>query len=384
MINYSQQWIDETDQKAVNDVMSSNYLTQGPKILEFEEAIASFCGAEYSVTTNSATSALHLACMALGLGAGDWLWTSPNTFVASSNCALYCGANIDFVDICPETYNLSTLELRKKLETAKKNNKLPKVVVLVHFAGQPCDLAEVKNLSREYGFYIIEDAAHAIGSEYENIRIGSCVYSDITIFSFHAVKNMTTGEGGGATTNNTNLYKKMKILSSHGITRDIGLMEEPSHGPWYYQMMDLGFNYRLTEIQAALGLKQLEKLDNFTNRRNEISRIYHESLQSLPLKLPYTKSNIYSSWHLYVVCLKKETKKERKDIFLSLRSMGIGVNVHYIPVHTQPYYQKLGFKWGDFPVSEEYYHNCLSLPIHYGLTDEQVSYIINSLHECFK
>lgn len=376
MINYSRQCIDQSDVEAVTHVLSSDYLTQGPKVAEFEVAVAAYCGAKYAVAANSATSALHLACMALGVGPGDWLWTSPNTFLASSNCGLYCGANVDFVDICPKTYNLSAEALDIKLRHAKQNNKLPKVVVVVHFAGQPCDLKEIHALSKQYGFYIIEDAAHAIGSRYDNTKIGSCLYSDITVFSFHAVKTMTTAEGGMATTNDPALFQKMKLLSSHGVTRDSHLMEGESQGPWYYQMTGLGYNYRLTDMQAALGLNQLAKLDEFIVRRNQIAEHYANAFQDHPLILPYQKNNIYSGWHLYVVCLDEQSKKTRKEVFIALREAGIGVNVHYIPVHTQPYYQRLGFKLGDFPVAEQYYQNCISLPMYYGLDDEQVQQVV--------
>lgn len=376
MINYSRQCIDHSDVEAVTQVLSSDYLTQGPKVAEFEAAVAAYCGAKFAVAANSATSALHLACMALGVGPGDWLWTSPNTFLASSNCGLYCGANVDFVDICPKTYNLSAEALDIKLQHAKQNNKLPKVVVVVHFAGQPCDLKEIHALSKQYGFYIIEDAAHAIGSRYDNTKIGSCLYSDITVFSFHAVKTMTTAEGGMATTNDPALFQKMKRLSSHGVTRDSHLMEGESQGPWYYQMTGLGYNYRLTDIQAALGLNQLAKLDEFIVRRNQIAADYAKALQDQPLILPYQKNTIYSGWHLYVVCLDEQSKKTRKEVFIALREAGIGVNVHYIPVHTQPYYQRLGFKLGDFPTAEQYYQNCISLPMYYGLDDEQVQQVV--------
>ncbi|MFO1257737.1 MAG: UDP-4-amino-4,6-dideoxy-N-acetyl-beta-L-altrosamine transaminase [Gammaproteobacteria bacterium] len=381
MIGYSKQWIDEADKKAIIGAVESDFLTQGPAVTEFEEAVATYCGAKFGVAANSATSALHLACVALNLGPGDWLWTSPNTFLASSNCGLYCGANIDFVDICAKTYNISAQALEMKLQRAKQHNKLPKVLVLVHFAGQPCDLREIHELSKQYGFYIIEDAAHAIGSRYENIKIGSCFYSDITVFSFHAIKTMTTAEGGMATTNDPGLYQKMKLISSHGMTRDNCLMESESHGPWYYQMTALGYNYRLTEMQAALGISQLSKLDDFILKRNKIAEFYAKEFQNLPLVLPYQKKNIYPAWHLYVVCLKHEVKKDRKEVFVALREAGIGVNVHYIPIHIQPFYQKMGFKCGDFPVAEEYYRNCISLPMYYGLTDEQLIQVVGAVRK---
>lgn len=381
MIHYSRQWVDEKDKQAVWEVLGADLLTQGPKVAEFERAVAQYCGAEFGVATNSATSALHLACLALDVKPGDWVWTSPNTFLASSNCALYCGAQVDFVDICPKTYNLSVAALEKKLVEAKRAGRLPKVIVLVHFAGQPCELKAIHALSQQYGFYIIEDAAHAIGSRYEDTLIGCGRYSHITTFSFHAVKTMTTAEGGMAVTNDPALYHAMKRFSSHGVTREEHCMTEASHGPWYYQMLALGYNYRLTELQAALGLNQLHKLNDFVMKRKAIAERYTDAFQALPLILPHQENNIRSSWHLYVVCLTEHASSDRKTMFMRLREAGIGVNVHYIPVHTQPYYQRLGFKWGDFPVAEAYYQQCISLPIHYGLSEAQQDYVVNTVKQ---
>ena len=379
MIPYGKQDITQADIDAVVDVLKSDYLTQGPQVPLFEEAVASYCGAEYGVAVNSATSALHIACLALGLGEGDWLWTSPNTFVASANCALYCGAQIDFVDINPQTYNMSVSALEQKLQQAKQTNTLPKIVIPVHFAGQSCEMRDIYALSIEYGFKIIEDAAHAIGGKYLGKPIGGCQYSDITVFSFHPVKIITTAEGGIATTNNQQFADKMTLLRSHGVTRDEDLIDR-CDGPWYYQQVDLGFNYRMTELQAALGLSQFERLDEFVAKRHELAKKYDEDLACLSLIKPYQSENTHSSYHLYPVYL-NAADKDRKTVFEALRQAGIGVNVHYIPIHTQPFYQRLGFKQGDFPIAEDYYHNAISIPLHQSLSEVDQKKVVASLFE---
>lgn len=381
-IPYGRQNITQADIDAVVNVLRSDFLTQGPQVPLFEQSVLDVVGAKYALAMNSATSALHVACLALGVGKGDVVWTSPITFVASSNCALYCGADIDFVDIDAKTYNLSPEQLEQKLIQAKKENKLPKVVIPVHLCGQSCDMQRIHQLSQEYGFKIIEDASHAIGGKYQDKYIGSCQYSDITIFSFHPVKIVTTAEGGMAVTNNAKLAQKMDLLRSHGITRNEQLMTKESEGAWYYQQIDLGFNYRMTELQAALGVSQMQRLEQFVAKRHEIAQQYNELLVDLPVILPYQLENTYSGLHLYVICLKlDELKKTRKEIFTELREKGLGVNIHYIPVHTQPYYKQLGFKQGDFPEAELYYTTAISLPMYPDLTQEQIHYIYTTLKE---
>ncbi len=385
-IPYGRQNITKEDINAVVEVLESDFLTQGPKIPEFEDAIKEHCNVEYALAMNSATSALHVACLALGVGKDDIVWTTPITFVASANCALYCGAIVDFVDINPKTYNLCTQALKEKLQMAKAEGKLPKVVIPVHLCGQPCDMQGIYNLSKEYGFAIIEDASHAIGGQYKNEPIGNCQYSDITIFSFHPVKIITTAEGGIATTNNKDLAQKMDLLRSHGITRDSELMSHKPDGPWYYQQIDLGFNYRMTEMQAALGVSQIERLQGITESRHEIAKRYNEKLVGLPVVVPFQIQESYSGLHLYVIRLKlDEVKTTHLEIFNALRAANIGVNLHYIPVHLQPYYQKnFGFKVGDFPQAEKYYKEAISLPLYPDLTDEQQDYIVETLKDILK
>ena len=381
-IPYGKQNINQADVDAVVDVLKSDFLTQGPQVPAFEKSVAQLVGAQYALAVNSATSALHIACLALGLGKGDLLWTSPITFVASSNCALYCGADVDFVDIDSQTYNMSISALKLKLEQAKKDNKLPKIVVPVHLCGQPCDMAKIYALSQEYGFKIIEDASHAIGGKYQGTYVGAGQYSDITIFSFHPVKIVTTAEGGMALTNDAKLAQKMDLLRSHGVTRNQDLMSKEPEGPWYYQQVDLGFNYRMTELQAALGVSQMHRLEQFVAKRHDIAEVYNQILQNLPVVLPYQLPETYSGLHLYVIRLKlDEISKTRKEVFELLREKGIGVNVHYIPVHTQPYYENLGFKQGDFPEAESYYASAISLPMYPDLTQMQIDYIYQSLKE---
>jgi len=383
VIPYGRQSISDDDIKAVIDVLKSDYLTQGPVVPEFEKSICKYTGASYAVAVNSGTSALHIACLSLGLGKGDWLWTSSISFVASANCGIYCGARVDFIDIDPITWNISIDKLKHKLIYAKKHNKLPKIIVVVHLSGLPCDLAEIYKLSKEYGFYVIEDACHAIGSRYNNNNIGSCKYSDITVFSFHPVKVMTTGEGGMATTNIINLANKMRILRTHGITRDPDLMTHDPDGEWYYQQIDLGFNYRMTDIAAALGISQLLRLDSNIKKRHEIVRFYNKALSSLLLMLPYSDVSRYSSCHLYIVRIKNK-KKLYSEIFELLTNFGIGVNKHYIPIHTQPFYKNFGFKSGDFPESESYYREAISLPIFPDLTKKEQESVISAVSKALE
>lgn len=381
-IPYGKQNISQADIDAVVNVLNSDFLTQGPQVPAFEKLVAEFVGAKHALAVNSATSALHIACLALGLGKGDVLWTSPITFVASSNCALYCGATIDFADIDSKTYNMSIEALKTKLEQAKKQDKLPKIVVPVHLCGQPCDMQEIYALSREYGFKIIEDASHAIGGKYKEQYIGSGQYSDITIFSFHPVKIITTAEGGMALTNDAELAQKMDLFRSHGVTRNPDLMTKEAEGPWYYQQVDLGFNYRMTELQAALGLSQVQRLEEFVAKRHEIAKKYNQILKDLPVVLPYQRPETYSGLHLYVIKLQlDQMTKSRREIFELLRERGIGVNVHYIPVHLQPYYENLGFKQGDFLEAESYYASAISLPMYPDLTEDKIDYIYQTLKE---
>lgn len=381
-IPYGRQNITDEDIKAVVEVLQSDWITQGPAIERFERVVAEYCGARYAVAVSSATAALHIACPAAGLKPGDVLWTSPNTFVASANCGLYCGAEVDFVDIDSRTYNISVEQLAEKLKTAERAGKLPRVLVPVHFAGQSCEMARIAELAKQYGFTVIEDASHAIGGEYRGAKIGCCAFSDMTVFSFHPVKIITTGEGGMITTNRRDLYEKLTRLRTHGITRQPDLMTGESHGPWYYQQIELGFNYRITDIQAALGASQVKRLDEFVRRRHELANRYNQALKDLPLTLPWQHPDTRSAYHLYVIRLNPDkTNQTRRRIFEELRRAGIGVNVHYIPVHTQPYYQKLGFKQGDFPRAENYYRQAITLPLHYSLTGKEQDYIINTLRE---
>ena len=385
-IPYGRQHITQTDIDAVVAVLQSDFLTQGSQVPAFEERVATYTGAKFGVAVNSATSALHIACLALGLGQGekgkdDWLWTTPITFTASANCGLYCGANIDFVDIDPLTLNMSITALEEKLQLADAENRLPKIVIPVHFTGEPCDMAAIHALSQQYGFKVIEDASHAIGGKYHKQPIGNCEFSDITVFSFHPVKIITTAEGGLATTNDPALAEKMQLLRSHGITRDANLMTHEPDGGWYYQQIDLGFNYRMTELQGALGVSQMNYLDDFVTRRHQLAKRYDELLKDLPIMLPYRNPANYSGFHLYPIQLTADSGKTRKQVFDSLRAQHIGVNVHYIPVHTQPYYAKLGFKQGDFPHAERYYAQAISLPLYYDLSEASQAQVVNAIYQ---
>ncbi len=379
-IPYGKQQISQQDIDAVVQTLTSDFLTQGPKIPAFEHRIANICQAKYACAVSSATAALHLACLALEVGKGDLVWTSPITFVASANVALYCQADIDFVDINRETGLMCPNKLAEKLEHAAKVNRLPKVLTVVHLAGQSCEMQRIHALCQTYGIRIIEDASHAIGAKYQGQPVGNCRFSDIAVFSFHPVKIMTTAEGGLATTQNPQLADKMALLRSHGITNDESLYTEASHGPWYYQQIDLGFNYRMTDLQAALGLSQSDKLDDFVEKRNQLANRYDQKFADLPLQpLQQLKDN-WSSYHLYII-LTDEAQLPRKALFEHLRSNNIGVNLHYIPVHLQPYYQKLGFKPGDFPAAEAYYKSAITLPLFPQLNEQQQDFVINCIQD---
>lgn len=382
MIPYGRQDITQADIDAVVDVLRSDYLTQGPMVPRFEQVVAKHVGARHALAVNSATSALHIACLALGLGPGESLWTSPITFVASANCGRYCGAQIDFVDIDPRTYNMCPNALEAKLKLAERNGQLPKVVVPVHLCGQPCDMEAIHHLAQRYGFNVIEDASHAIGGRYQGNSIGNCQYSDITVFSFHPVKIITTAEGGMALTNNDELASKLALFRSHGITRDPAQMTHVPDGPWYYQQVDLGYNYRMTDIHAALGISQMQRVDDYVARRHMLAERYDELLASLPVTLPWQHPDAYSALHLYVIRLKLDRMaRTHRQVFESLQGQGIGVNLHYIPVHTQPYYQRMGFQPGDFPEAGRYYAEALSLPMFQTMTEAQQDEVVAALHK---
>lgn len=380
MIPYGRQNIADADVQAVLQVLRSDWLTQGPAIERFERTVARYCGAEHAVAVCNATAALHIACLAAGLGPGDSLWTSPNTFVASANCGLYCGARVDFVDIDPVTLNMDAGLLEAKLQEAGKAGRLPKVVIPVHFAGLPCDMEKIGALAKRYGFTVIEDASHAVGSRYRGTPTGSCAFSDMTVFSFHPVKIITTGEGGMIVTNRKDLKERLSRLRTHGITRDPDCMEGPSDGPWYYQQIELGYNYRMTDIQAALGDSQMARLDDFTARRNSLAERYDRALERLPLRRPGRRADSYSSFHLYTVRLDPDRcPRGRREVFEAMREAGVGVNLHYIPVHTQPYYRRLGFRAGDFPEAERYYREAVTLPLFYDFTEQEQDAVISAL-----
>lgn len=380
MIPYGRQDITEQDIAAVHEVLRSDFLTQGPAVPRFEEALAQYAGIRHAVAVSSATAALHVACRALGLGPGDSLWTSPVTFVASANCALYCGASVDFVDIDSKTWNLSVPALADKLVQARRAGRLPKIVVPVDLCGRPCNLSAIWELSREFGFAVLEDASHAVGARYQGEPVGCGRYADITVFSFHPVKIITTGEGGAALTNDDALADKMALLRSHGITRNPEQMTQAAEGPWYYQQIDLGYNYRMTDLQAALGLSQLSRLDEYVARRNDLAQRYAQLLANLPVETPAPiEAESRSALHLYVVRVMEEIGRNRCSIFETMRASGIGVNVHYIPVHTQPYYRALGFRPGDFPAAEAYYRNAITLPLFPTMTTAEQDRVVQVL-----
>jgi UDP-4-amino-4,6-dideoxy-N-acetyl-beta-L-altrosamine transaminase len=379
MIPYGKQKISQEDIDSVINVLTSDFLTQGPQVPLFEKNIADHCQVDFACAVNSATSALHISCLALEVGVGDIVWTTPISFVASANCALYCGASIDFVDIDLASGNLSVKALTDKLINAKLTNTLPKVVIFVHLAGQPCDMKAVKELADEYNFAIIEDASHAIGSYYFNAPVGNCQFSDITVFSFHPVKIITSAEGGMAVTNSPELIEKLRLYRSHGITSIESKMIGESDGPWYYQQIALGFNYRLTDIQAALGTSQLSQINNFVSKRNEIAKRYDIAFEKCELTPLIPTDNCYSAYHLYIVLLADDNATRHKEIISKLRECNILAHVHYIPIHTQPYYQKLGFCVGDYPNAESYYQRAITLPLYPELSNDDQQYIINTI-----
>jgi UDP-4-amino-4,6-dideoxy-N-acetyl-beta-L-altrosamine transaminase len=392
MIPYGRQDISGEDIEAVTRVLRSDWLTQGQACPQFEGAMVSYCDARNAIAVSNATAALHIACLALDLGPGDYLWTTPNTFVASANCALYCGASVDFVDIDPRTYNMGVQALAEKLKTAQSAGRLPKVVVPVHFAGQSCEMKEIRALADQYGFRIIEDASHAVGGEYRGRKVGACEYGDVAIFSFHPVKIITTGEGGMTLTNDVKLAERLAYLRTHGIVRrsQIPVEEEKGaqraneerNGPWIYEQIELGFNYRMTDIQAALGASQLTRLDGFVARRRELAAQYDKLLAGLPVTCPWQHPDTNSAWHLYVIRLNRnEIKLSRRQVFDALRAAGIGVNVHYIPVHTQPYYRRLGFKTGMFPEAEGYYEDAITLPLFSRMTNDEQDTVVETLEK---
>lgn len=381
MIPYGRQNVDQADVEAVVEVLRSDWLTQGPTLERFERAVAERCQAAHAVAVCNATAGLHLACLAAGLDEGDLLWTSPNSFVASANCARYCGAEVDFVDIDHLTWNLDVRALAEKLERARAIGRLPKVLVAVAFSGQSCDMREIARLALEYGFRVIEDAAHAFGASYAGEPVGSGRYADLTVFSFHPVKIITSGEGGMVLCNAPQMAQRLRDLRSHGITRDPARMTEASHGSWYYQQTELGFNYRMCDIQAALGLSQLRRLDDFLDRRRQLAARYGRLLSDLPLQLPAAQDHAGSAWHLYVVRLPERLEARHREIFQGLRDAGIGVNLHYIPIHLQPYYRDLGFKDGDFPEAERYYRQAISLPLFPDLTNAQQDQVLDALRQ---
>lgn len=381
MIPYGKHLVDEDDIDAVVDVLRNQFLTQGQVVPQFEQALCEYTKAKHCVAVNSATSGLHVACLAADVGQGDLVWTVPNSFVASANCALYCGASVDFVDINPTTRNIDIDSLERKLIHAQRRNRLPKALIVVHFSGLSCDMQRIRELTQKHAIIVIEDAAHGLGGSYQQTKIGSCVYSDLTVLSFHPVKSITSAEGGAVLTNHKAMFERLLLFAKHGVTKDVAQYQGDSHGPWYYQQLALGYNYRLSDLHAALGLSQLKKLDAFIQRRAEIAKKYDLALADLPLKLPSVEPHSHSAWHLYMVEL---TEHSRQEIYQQLHAKGVGVNVHYIPIHLQPYYQQLGFKQGDFPASEYFYQHALTLPLFASMTDKEQNKVIDTLIEVLK
>ena len=380
LIPYGRQSISEADIEAVAEVLRSDFLTQGPVVPAFEDAVVSYCGASYGVAANSATSVLHLALIALGVGPGDKVWTSPITFVASANAALYCGADVDFVDIDEQTFNMCPVQLETKLKRAADSGALPKVIIPVHMAGQSCEMAAIHAAASAYGVRIVEDASHAIGGRFGDRPVGACEFSDIAVFSFHPVKIVTTGEGGMAMTNDPKLAELMQLDRSHGITRDQARLQHDDVGPWYYEQQRLGFNYRMTDICAALGLSQMSRIDKFLERRREVAAAYDLAFADLPVKTPWQHRDTTSAWHLYIIRIdRRRTARSHREIFDALREAGIGVNLHYTPVYRQPYYRKLGFGQGYCPNAEAYYAEAISLPMYPGLTDQEQQQVVEAV-----
>jgi UDP-4-amino-4,6-dideoxy-N-acetyl-beta-L-altrosamine transaminase len=380
VIPYSRQDIDDADVDAVTQILRSDLITQGPTVGHFERTVSNYCGSRFGVAVNSGTSGLHIACLALGAGPGDWVWTSPNSFVASANAARYCGANVDFVDIDPGSLNLCPNALAAKLEIAAKQGRLPKVLIPVHFAGEPCDMNAIGALAKRYGVAVIEDAAHALGARYDRFKIGASYHSDLTVLSFHPVKAITTGEGGMVLTQSPKHFERLCRLRSHGITRDSELMARQSEGSWYYEQLELGYNFRLTDIQAALGANQMKRLDSFVARRHEKAEYYDDALRGLPLDIQKRGENNRSALHLYVVRLRlTEIKRTRREVFDALKAAGINVNVHYIPIHLQPYFMKFGFQRGDYPQAESYYEGAITLPLFPGLAQAEQAHVVDVL-----
>lgn len=385
MIPYGRQSISTSDIDAVVEVLKSDFLTQGPVVPKFEKKIADYCGAQYAVAVSSATAALHLLCLSMGLGPGKRLWTSPITFVASANCALYCGAEVDFVDIDPISYNICPKSLEEKLEVASSLGKLPNILVAVHYAGQSCNMQSLFQLSKKYGFSIIEDASHAIGAEYKNKKVGCCEYSAATVFSFHPVKIMTTAEGGMVVTNNDQIARKVEMLRTHGITRNsMDFINRESKPGWYYEQITLGYNYRMTDLQAALGISQFDRIEEFLSNRLRIVSNYNKLLSVMDIRLPSISEDLRSAHHLYPIWVDRGFNfNDRDELYLKLRNDGIGVQVHYIPVHTQPYYRNMGFQWGDFPTAERFFSGTLSLPLYNDLTEVEQNNVIHSLKNAY-
>lgn len=383
MIPYGRQSITEDDIESVVRVLKSDFITQGPVVGAFEDCIKAYCNAPYATAVSNATTGLHIAYLAAGLGPGDSLWTSPNTFVATANAALLCGAMVDFVDIDPHTYNMSPAKLEEKLIAAEKMGKLPKIVVPVHFAGQPVDMKQIHKLSQKYGFIIIEDAAHAIGADYQGQKIGSCQYSDMCVFSFHPVKIITTGEGGMVITKSPQYHEKLQMLRTHGVIRDKSRFMRKDQGSWYSEQIALGNNYRITDLQCALGISQMQRIDSFLKTRRDLAARYDEMFNDLPIETPFVIEGVNPSWHLYVILIQKNANHSRLEYFEKLQAMGIGVNVHYIPVHYHPYYQGLGFREGHTPIAEDYYQRAITLPLFPGLSEAEITKVVESVSEVF-